>query len=101
VTVLDWIALPLLVAGAFFFLSGTVGLLRFPDLYTRLHALTKADNLGLGLVVAGLAIRSGSGAVAAKLVLAWLVALLASATSCHLVARAARRAGVAPARRPR
>ena len=41
------------VAGAFFFLAGTVGLLRFPDSLTRLHALTKADNLGLGLVVVG------------------------------------------------
>ena len=40
--------------GAFFFLAGTVGLLRFPDTLTRLHALTKADNLGLGLVVLGL-----------------------------------------------
>jgi multicomponent Na+:H+ antiporter subunit G len=38
-----------IVAGAFFFLAGTVGLLRFPDTLTRLHALTKADNLGLGL----------------------------------------------------
>ena len=41
-------------AGAFFFLAGTVGLLRFPDTLTRLHALTKADNLGLGLIVLGL-----------------------------------------------
>ena len=41
-------------AGAVFFLAGTVGLLRFPDPLTRLHALTKADNLGLGLVVLGL-----------------------------------------------
>jgi len=38
----------LLLAGAVFFLAGTLGLLRFPDVYTRLHALTKADNLGLG-----------------------------------------------------
>ena len=41
-------------AGALFFLAGTVGLLRFPDSLSRLHALTKADNLGLGLVVLGL-----------------------------------------------
>ena len=41
-------------AGALFFLAGTVGLLRFPDSLTRLHALTKVDNLGLGLVVLGL-----------------------------------------------
>jgi len=46
----DILTILLLTAGAFFFLAGTVGLLRFPDVYTRLHALTKADNLGLGLL---------------------------------------------------
>lgn len=97
-TALDWMALPFLAASAFFFLAGTVGLLRFPDLFTRLHALTKADNLGLGLAVVGLAIRSGSAAVAVKLVLIWLLALVASSTSCHLIARGARREGVEPVR---
>jgi multicomponent Na+:H+ antiporter subunit G len=100
VTALDWVALPFFLASAFFFVAGTVGLLRFPDLYTRLHALTKADNLGLGLAVIGLAIRSGSLAVTVKLLVVWLLALLASSTSCHLVARAARREGV-PAREGR
>lgn len=99
-TLLDWAALPFFLGSAFFFVAGTVGLLRFPDLYTRLHALTKADNLGLGLAAAGLALRSGSAAVAAKLLLAWLLALLASSTACHLVARAARRRGLEPWRRP-
>ena len=41
----------LVSAGAFFFMAGTIGLLRFPDTLTRLHALTKVDNLGLGLIV--------------------------------------------------
>lgn len=50
----EWISSALLLSGAFFFFAGTVGLLRFPDAYTRLHALTKADNLGLGLTAAGL-----------------------------------------------
>ena len=98
-TALDLLSLPLLAASAFFFASGTLGLLRFPDLFTRLHALTKADNLGLGLLVAGLALRSGSLAVALKLLLVWLLALLASSTGCHLVARAARRAGARAADR--
>jgi multicomponent Na+:H+ antiporter subunit G len=44
--------------GAFFYLAGTVGLLRFPDAYTRLHALTKADNLGLALIVSACCRRS-------------------------------------------
>ena len=50
----DVFTLVAIAAGAFFFLAGTVGLLRFPDALTRLHALTKADNLGLGLIVLGL-----------------------------------------------
>jgi multicomponent Na+:H+ antiporter subunit G len=83
---LDWAALPLLVGGSVFFLAGTVGVLRFPDLYSRLHAVTKADNLGLGLVAAGLALQSGSIAVALKLLAVWLLALAASAGACYLIA---------------
>jgi len=84
----------LLITGAAFFLAGTVGLLRFPDVYTRLHALTKADNVGLGLVVAGLALQAESWAVAGKLLLIWLLVLLAGASVAHLVAGAARRRGI-------
>ena len=80
-------------AGAFFFLAGTVGLLRFPDTLTRLHALTKADNLGLGLVVLGLLPRAGSFGDGLKLVSVWLLALLSGATISQLIARAARREG--------
>ena len=58
----------LLLIGAVFFLAGTVGVLRFPDVYTRLHALTKTDNLGLGFVVVGLAIDSDDLAYAMRLV---------------------------------
>ena len=84
----------LLIIGAIFFFAGTVGLLRFPDVYTRLHALTKADNLGLGLIVFGLAIQSQSWAIIGKLILIWLLVLLASASVSHLVARTALRRGV-------
>lgn len=88
------ISLALLVAACLFFLSGTVGLLRFPDLPSRLHALAKADNLGLGLAVAGLALASGSLAIALKLLVVWLLALAASAANAYLMAGTAR-----PARR--
>ena len=57
---LDVLTVSPILAGGFFFLAGTVGLLRFPDTLTRLHALTKADNLGLGLVVVGLLPQVGS-----------------------------------------
>ncbi len=80
----------LIILGVAFFLSGTVALVRFPDLYTRLHALTKADNLGLGLVASGLALHAGSLMDALKLLLIWLLVMLASASVSHLIARAAR-----------
>lgn len=74
-------------AGAFFFLAGTVGLLRFPDSLSRLHALTKADNLGLGLIVLGLALHADRPVTALKLVAVWILALLASAVVSQLIAR--------------
>jgi multicomponent Na+:H+ antiporter subunit G len=80
-------------AGAFFFLAGTVGLLRFPDTLSRLHALTKADNLGLGLVVLGLLLQVGGPLAALKLVSVWLLTLLAGATVTQLIARTARPGG--------
>jgi multicomponent Na+:H+ antiporter subunit G len=88
---LDLFSIVAVVAGAFFFLAGSVGLLRFPDAYTRLHALTKADNLGLALVVIGLLPQMDSVLAALKLVLVWLLVLLSSAAVSQLIARAARR----------
>lgn len=90
----------LVLLGMPFFLAGTLGLLRFPDVFCRLHALTKADNLGLGLVVAGLLLQADSWSRGVKLVLIWLLVLVASATVSHLVARSALRSGLLPWRRP-
>jgi multicomponent Na+:H+ antiporter subunit G len=78
------------VAGVFFFVAGSVALLRFPDAYTRLHALTKADNLGLGLVVLGLLPLAGGVLAGLKLVVIWLLVLLSGAAGAQLIARAAR-----------
>lgn len=80
----------LILLGAGFFVVGTVGLLRFPDTFCRLHALTKADGLGLALVCLGAAILAGTAGDAARLVLIWLFVALSSATCSHLVARSAR-----------
>lgn len=74
--------------GAIFFLAGTLGLLRFPDTLTRLHALTKADNLGLGLVVLGLLPQVAWPLGALKLIAIWLLALLAGATVGQLLSAA-------------
>jgi multicomponent Na+:H+ antiporter subunit G len=97
--VTEFLTLFLLLAGAGFFLAGTVALLRFPDVYTRLHGLTKADNVGLGLIVTGLALQAESLAVMGKLLLIWLLVLLASASVAHLVARTALRKGIKPWKR--
>lgn len=95
----DYITAVLLITGAVFFFAGTLGLLRFPDVFTRLHALTKADNVGLGLMVAGLVVQAESWAVAAKLVLIWLLVLLAGASVAHLISRGALRRGIQPWKR--
>ncbi len=95
-SVSDYLSAALLIAGGVFFLAGTLGLLRFPDLYTRLHALTKADNVGLGLMIAGLAIQAESWAVVGKLLLIWGLVLLAGASVAHLIARGALKRGVHP-----
>ena len=87
---LDIFTILAVLAGAFFFFAGTVGLLRFPDPLTRLHALTKADNLGLGLVVIGLLPQVAWPLGAIKLIAIWLFALLAATTVGQLMARAAR-----------
>lgn len=79
-----------LVAGAVLFLAGSVGLLRFPDPLSRLHALTKADNLGLGLIVLGLLPLADGPLAMAKLVAVWLLVLVAGASVGQLIARAAR-----------
>jgi len=88
----------LLTAGCAFFVAGTVGLLRFPDFYCRLHALTKADNLGVGLLIAGLCLQPVTMPVRLQLLLVWGLVLVAAATVCHLLARAALRQGVEPVR---
>ncbi|MGE4294635.1 MAG: monovalent cation/H(+) antiporter subunit G [Campylobacterales bacterium] len=86
----------LLGLGLFFILSAAIALLRFPDLYTRLHAVTKADNLGLGLIILAVSIDSGSWLVALKLLLVWFFLLLSSAVSGYLIAQEGQKQGLKP-----
>ncbi|WP_205849095.1 monovalent cation/H(+) antiporter subunit G [Natronospirillum operosum] len=86
-TLLSW---SLLLCGAFFFIAGTVGLLRFPDIYCRLHAVTKADTLGLGLLLPGLALQADSPDRLGTLLLVWLLVMGSGATACQMLARYAR-----------
>jgi len=93
---LDIFSVVAVACGAFFFMAGTAGLLRFPDTFTRLHALTKADNLGLGLVILGVLPRVDSVFTAGKLVGVWLLVLLSGAVASQLIARAQRRRDTRP-----
>lgn len=90
----DGAATLLILFGLFFFTAGTAGLLRFPDVHSRLHALTKADNLALGFIVLGAALHLRDGWATAKLILLWGLALAAAGAVAQLVARAALAPGV-------
>jgi multicomponent Na+:H+ antiporter subunit G len=92
----ELIGLLLIIAAIPFFWGGSLGLLRFPDVYTRLHALTKADNLGLGLVTTGSMFLADDWMVAIKLLFIWLLVLTASTVSCFLIANAARKTNKKP-----
>lgn len=84
----------LMSLGALFFVAGTVGLLRFPDVFCRLHALTKADGMGLALICLGAAIGADDWGEVLRIGLVWAFVALAGATGGHLVARHARRSGL-------
>ncbi len=82
-----------ITAGVVFFIAGTVALLRFPDPLSRLHALTKADSLGLGLIVLGLLPLAEGWLGGLKLLLVWLLVLLAGATATQMIAERQRQRG--------
>ncbi len=79
----------LIIAGCVFFGIGTLGLFRLSETRSRLHALTKVDNLGLGLIALALLPSAPTLGDGLKILLVWLVVLMASGTSAHLIARAA------------
>lgn len=85
-----------IIIGIPFFISGTIGILRFPDIYTRLHALTKADNLGLGFIISGLIFQAENWTSIARLILIWVLVIVASSAACHLVARQALQRRIQP-----
>jgi multicomponent Na+:H+ antiporter subunit G len=92
----DGVSIAFFVAGSFFFLAGTVGILRLPDVFTRLHAVTKADNLGLGLIMLGTAFQLEAWQHLVKLLMIWGLVLVASATVAHLIGRNALMQGQKP-----
>lgn len=85
----------LIVLGILFNLFGCVGLVRFPDVYNRLQAATKCVTLGTVLLLVGVAVASGRGALAAKAVVCAVFILVTSPTAAHAIAKGAYASGVA------
>jgi len=92
---LDLVSIISLIGGLFFLFVGTFGLLRLPDVYNRLHATTKCDTLGAGLVLLSLALQS-SLAVGVRLGLLIIFILITNPTAAHVIARAAYKTGIHP-----
>lgn len=82
----DLLAALLMIVGLLFFTAGTIGLIRFPDVRSQLHALTKADNLGLGFLLLGAAVYLGSPGTGFALFLVWLLVLGSSSVSAQILA---------------
>ena len=78
----------LIVGGLFFFLIGTLGMLRFPDAVTRMHAAAKCDTLGVLLCLAGLAVFVGFNVTSLKLALIVIIVWVTNPTATHLIANA-------------
>lgn len=79
----------LLAGGAFFFLVGTVGLIRLPDAFTRMHATTKCDTLGAGLILLALIFHQGFHQISLKLLVILAFIWLTNPTAAHIIAKAA------------
>lgn len=93
---LDIISWFCLVTGSFFCLTGAIGLLRFPDFFTRIHATSLTDTLGACLILLGLMFQAGWGLTLVKLILITLFSLLAGTTANHAMAKAALQSGLKP-----
>ena len=90
------VAIVIVAAGAFFMLVGSIGLLRLPDFFSRTHATSKSDTLGIILVLGGLALYEGFNTNSAKLLIAIVFVGLANPVGAHALARAALRQGLKP-----
>ena len=86
----------LLILGAFFIVTGAIGILRFPDFYTRLHAMGKSDTLGVALMALGLAVLEGPTQNGLKIALIIIFVGLANPAATHALGRAAYRSGLRP-----
>lgn len=93
---LDIVSWALILAGSFFTVVGAIGLVRMPDVYTRMHAASVTDTLGAGLLLVGLMMQAGPGLVTLKLLVILLLFFLIGPVATHALAQAALHAGIKP-----
>ncbi|MGI6022290.1 MAG: monovalent cation/H(+) antiporter subunit G [Methanoculleus sp.] len=93
---LNTLALIFIVIGLFFMVVGAIGLIRFPDFYTRVHATGKCDTLGEGMILFGLVLYEGMNLVAVKILLLVIFIFITSPTAVHAILNVAYTRGVEP-----
>jgi multicomponent Na+:H+ antiporter subunit G len=99
ITVINVISAVFIISGLFFIVVGTIGLLRLPDFYSRMHATGKCDTLGVGLTITGLIIYNGFNFISVKLFFLVVFIFVANPVATHAIARAAYKVGLQPWRR--
>ena len=95
-TILDALSWIFLLAGGFLGITGAVGLFRFPDFFTRLHAASVTDTLCAAFIILGLLLQSNSWMMTVKLILVLLILAYTSPTAAHSLAKSARHGGLEP-----
>lgn len=94
--VLDLLSWVLLVAGGGIAILSGIGLLRFPDVFTRMHAASMLDTLGAGCILLGLALQTSFGVVTLKLLLVFVFLAFTTSTAAHALAKSALASGLEP-----
>jgi multicomponent Na+:H+ antiporter subunit G len=93
---MSYVASALLLIGSALSAVAALGILRFPDVYTRLHAASKAGPLGAGLILLGVGFASSDWSTAVRCTAGFLFLILTAPVSAHLLARSALRTGILP-----
>ncbi|MBS41321.1 MAG: sodium:proton antiporter [Rhodospirillales bacterium] len=95
-SIIDVVSWVLIIIGGFSVIAGAIGVLRFPDVYTRMHAASITDTLGAGTIIVGLILQAGLTLVSAKLFLILIFIFFTSPTSSFALAHAALSSGIKP-----
>lgn len=91
--IFSWICI---ITGGFLGVTGAIGMFRFPDFYTRMHAASITDTLCAGLIVLGLILQSTSGLMILKLLLVLFILAYTGPTAIHVLAKTARQENLEP-----